>query len=112
MRGIIEAVFDCQRCGACCCNARDNRAEGFADWVEIERGAVLLRRRRLSDLIVQGEDNRPHLRLDSDGRCVALQGTLGDSVRCTIYAVRPRPCRKVQPGDPDCLRARADHIDP
>ena len=80
------------------------------DWVEVERGAVLLRRRRLGDLVVRGEDGRPHLRLDEGGRCVALQGRVGDSVRCTVYAVRPRACRRVEPGDSDCLRARADHI--
>jgi len=107
----MSSVFDCQRCGACCCNARDNREEGFGDWVEIERGAPLLRRRQLSDLVVRGEDGRPHLRLDDNGRCAALRGRVGDSVRCTIYSVRPRPCRRVEPGDSDCLRARADHID-
>ncbi|CCK10682.1 Ferredoxin [Cronobacter sakazakii 680] len=27
-------------------------------------------------------------------RCVALQGTPGEAVRCTIYENRPSPCRE------------------
>ncbi len=99
---------DCQRCGACCCNPSDNRAEGFDDWIEVESGAPLLRRRRLASLVARGANGRPHLRVDGQGRCVALRGQLGQRVRCTIYPVRPRACRRVMPGDPDCLQSRLD----
>lgn len=30
-------------------------------------------------------------------RCTALLGTLGESVRCSIYAQRPSPCREFMP---------------
>jgi hypothetical protein len=103
-----ENPLDCQRCGACCCNPSDNRAEGFGDWIEIEARAVLLKRRQLADLVVRGADGRPHLRLREDGRCAALQGRVSERVHCRIYSVRPRACRRVQPGDPDCLAARRD----
>jgi hypothetical protein len=30
-------------------------------------------------------------------------------VRCTLYHLRPSPCRRVQPGDDLCRRYRAEH---
>jgi Fe-S-cluster containining protein len=101
-------VLDCTRCGACCANPAENEAEGFRSWVEVEAGASLWRRRDLvKRLVVLDDDGAPHLKLDSDGRCAALRGALGKSVRCSIYAHRPHACRRVQAGDRDCLRYRA-----
>jgi len=42
-------------------------------------------------------------------QCAALQGQIGKSVSCSAYALRPSPCREVQPGDGKCSRARARH---
>lgn len=42
-------------------------------------------------------------------RCIALQGTVGKGVSCSIYAHRPSPCHEVQVGDGQCQRARAAH---
>jgi Fe-S-cluster containining protein len=42
-------------------------------------------------------------------RCMALQGTVGESAICSVYAQRPSPCREVQPGDSQCVKARAKH---
>ena len=39
-------------------------------------------------------------------RCVALQGRVGESVRCAVYELRPPVCRDVVPGDERCLEAR------
>lgn len=108
------ATFDCERCGACCANLPSNLAEGFFDWVEIEDEAPLLRRADLVRKLVRHDDaGVPHLRLvRSPGApctCAALRGALGKSVRCTIYHLRPRPCRTVQPGDGSCLEARRQH---
>jgi Fe-S-cluster containining protein len=94
-------------------NSRENRDEGFPYWVEIEDGARILRRRDLvKKLVVRDETDVPHLRVASDGRCLALSGTPSAEdrgrVRCTIYALRPHACRRVQPGDANCERARAD----
>lgn len=102
--------FDCQRCGACCQNPAVNRAEGYSAYVAIDDPkSKLLRdpamRRRY---VTFDADDRPHLRLHDD-RCAALAGAIGREVRCTIYAHRPRPCRRVQPGDADCMTARAEH---
>lgn len=102
--------LDCMRCGACCSNPLENRAEGFEDWVEVDARAPLWRRRRLvQTLVVRGSDGRAHLRLDERGRCAALDGAIGQRVRCSIYALRPRACRKVEAGSPRCLQYRAEH---
>jgi uncharacterized protein len=101
-------MFDCQTCGACCVNPASNAAEGFRDWVEVRDGEPLLRRRDLvRKLVVIGADGERHLRIDGQGRCLALRGAVGRKVRCGVYAQRPRPCRRVQAGDAECLRLRA-----
>jgi Fe-S-cluster containining protein len=51
----------------------------------------------------------------AERRCVALQGVVGAEVACTIYAVRPPPCRdfaaSYEDGAPApyCDQARATH---
>jgi Fe-S-cluster containining protein len=103
--------FDCQSCGACCVNAKENIAEGVHHWVAIESNAVLWQRKDLvKKLVCHDEEGRPHLRLDLQHRCMALHGRIGDRVTCSIYNHRPQGCRKVQPGDRECLRSRADWL--
>jgi Fe-S-cluster containining protein len=103
-------TFDCQRCGACCCNPDENRAEGFREYVEVEAGSRLLRRRRvLERYTVVGAAGVRHLKLvGPDQRCAALEGALGRRVRCAIYADRPAGCRRVEPGSARCLQERAE----
>lgn len=101
-------VLDCQRCGACCCNPDENRAEGFRYYVEVHPDSRLLRREDLRKrYVVEDESGVPHLRLDPSGRCAALRGKLGQNVQCSIYD-RPRGCRLVEPGTPRCLQARRE----
>ena len=101
--------LDCRKCGACCVNLPANRAQGFGYWVEISPEDRILRREDLVRKHVTYDAQRvPHLRLAHDGRCLALRGELG-SVSCSIYHERPTPCRRVEPGDPQCRRARAEH---
>lgn len=101
--------LDCQTCGACCTNSAENEREGRADYVAIERSAPLLSRADLvRRYVTVDEHGAPHLRMTPDGRCLALRGALGRKVRCELYHHRPRPCRTVQPGDGDCLRARRE----
>ena len=95
--------MDCQRCGACCAHyrvsfywAEGNDAPGGQVPVELT------------------EPLTPHLRCmrgtSSDApHCVALQGEVGVSVGCSIYAQRPTTCHEVQVGDAQCLKARAHH---
>ena len=101
--------LDCRRCGACCTNPDENAREGRFDYVPVEARARLLSRRDLlRKYVAQDAAGAPHLRLTADGRCSALRGALGRRVSCAIYALRPKACRRVQPGDGDCLRARAE----
>jgi Fe-S-cluster containining protein len=102
--------LDCTRCGACCTNPAENRAEQFVDYVEVLSGDSLLAKPELvRRLVVRGGDGALHLRLDLDGRCLALRGSIGRRVRCTIYIDRPTACRKVEPGTPRCLAERRQH---
>jgi Fe-S-cluster containining protein len=98
------------RCGACCCNPDENRAEGFPYYVEVEdpRSRLLSREELRKRYVVYDGEGVPHLRLDPSGRCAALRGPLGQSVSCALYADRPRGCRLVEPGSPRCLQARQE----
>lgn len=97
------------RCGACCCNPDENRREGFFYWVEIEpRDAILRRPKLVARLVVRDEAGVAHLRLDDQGRCAALRGSLENAVHCSIYEDRPRACRRVEAGSERCLQYRAE----
>jgi Fe-S-cluster containining protein len=98
--------LDCQRCGACCVNTPDNQREGYADYVEVEPGDRLLERPELRRRYTVERDGAIHLQLAPDGRCIALAGSVGRRVRCEIYAHRPSPCRRVEPGTELCMRYR------
>lgn len=101
--------FDCQDCGACCCNTARNRALGTEDYVEVTREDRLYVEERalLRELGVRNDNGVWHLRLvGEEQRCVALEGELGEGVGCRIYKLRPAGCRQVESGDEECLRAR------
>lgn len=105
----MGVAYDCQACGACCCNPDENRAEGYPWYVEVQADSRLLQREELRKrYVVRDSEGVPHLRLDPSGRCVALRGRLGQYVSCAIYADRPRGCRLVEPGTPRCLQARRE----
>lgn len=92
-------------------NPRENERAARADYVPVEAAARLLSRQDLVRKFVTSDAHgAPHLRMLADGRCAALRGALGRQVSCAIYHQRPKPCRTVQPGDGDCLRARAERI--
>lgn len=40
-------------------------------------------------------------------RCVALEGQVGEAVRCGIYTQRPSTCREFDVDDPRCNEVRA-----
>lgn len=103
-------MYECQRCGACCVNSAQNQAEGYRWYVPVDdpKSPLLARADLRRRHVVEDDDGDPHLRLHPDGRCTALRGKLGRLVSCDVYAHRPRGCRMVQPGDANCLRARAE----
>jgi Fe-S-cluster containining protein len=105
-----SAPLDCTRCGACCSNPLENRAEGFVGYVEVlARDPLLAKPELVRRLVARGSDGSLHLRLDLDGRCIALRGKIGRRVRCRIYRDRPAACRKVEPGSARCWVERRAH---
>lgn len=102
--------FDCQACGACCCNTDENRAEEYLDYVQVTaRDALSRHPALLRKLTVLNEAGERHMKLRGrEQRCVALEGRLGVQVSCSIYAMRPPSCRKVEPGSPECRRDRRE----
>lgn len=101
--------FDCTRCGACCCNPDENRGEGTEAYVEVTpRDAILRHPQAVARYVKFDDEGRAHLRLDAGQRCAGLRGSLGRSVRCELYALRPAACRRVEAGSDECLRARRE----
>jgi len=97
----------CMSCGACCVVYRasfywaecDDATEGGVP-VEMTEKITAFRR-------AMRKSGHP------DGRCIALSGTPGQNVRCTIYERRPSVCRNFEPSwqagsnNPLCNKARA-----
>lgn len=90
----------CLDCGACCMSYRVSFY-----WAEAEaRGLPAAFTEQLTPFhacMAGTHARRP--------RCVALQGTAGGPVHCSVYEQRPDPCREVQVGDAKCVQARALH---
>lgn len=107
---MTQADLDCERCGACCCNPDENRREGYRYYVFIDDGRSKLLEKPdwRKRYVVEDEHGVPHLRLDPSGRCAALEGRLGVRVRCVVYPHRPKGCRVVEAGSPECLKARRE----
>lgn len=99
----------CLSCGACCAAFRVDfhRADlasaecaGVPETMTVPVTATLVRMRG-TDAVLP--------------RCVALEGEIGQQVRCTLYEQRPGPCRDFAPyaplgmGDDACDRARRRH---
>lgn len=89
-----EASALCQACGACCAYS--------AEWprfsLETDEELALI-----PEALVDDPNGRMRF---VDGRCAALDGTLGEHVGCSCYQVRPLVCRTCMPGDPECAIAR------
>lgn len=94
MTASASQNFDCQSCGACCAYSADWPRFSLETEEELER---IPAEHVAADL--------GGMRCEND-RCTALEGALGKSVACTVYAVRPLVCRACMPGDDECLMAR------
>lgn len=93
----------CQTCGACCASLRVDfhpaeLAGGAFAWgqgvpvgMTVPVTAHIVR--------MQGTDASPP-------RCVALTGEVGRAVGCSIYDVRPSPCREFDTEHAACNQAR------
>ena len=97
---MADLESPCRRCGACCASYRVSFY-----WAEAGEGGIPAR------LTEQRDPWRACMAGTSEPspRCVALEGTVGERVGCTIYAGRPSPCRELQVGDAQCAKARRLH---
>jgi uncharacterized protein len=93
----VSSTYDCQLCGACCaCDASWPRFS-LEEEDEIALIPVPLITACGSGMACEG------------ARCLALAGKVGVWTACAIHPIRPHVCRECQPGDPECLLARALH---
>jgi Fe-S-cluster containining protein len=107
---VSGPVHPCQSCGACCAFFRvsfywreaEEAAEGRIAPVPQEltdNGTPMFR-------VMKGTSDKHHV------RCVALEGKVGSSVSCSIYTLRPTPCREFSASfeegehEPRCDQAR------
>ncbi|HEY3358019.1 MAG TPA: YkgJ family cysteine cluster protein [Polyangia bacterium] len=98
---MAHPALDCRTCGACCVpeitlpfyvgvTAKDiARLTPRFRSRHVARGSILTKLDRIGHCV-----------------CVALQGTVGRRVSCTIYARRPDACRQLEAGTRACLKAR------
>jgi hypothetical protein len=78
----------CISCGLCCSNFRVSFYHGEIEgmpfgWVPADKVEKL----NESRACMKGTSQK-------NPRCIALSGTLGEQVACTIYEQRPTPCRE------------------
>ncbi len=98
--------FTCLSCGACCAAFRvDFHCSDLATAEHPGVPLALTVPVTANLLRMRGTDEAPP-------RCIALDGVVGQAVRCTIYEQRPGPCHDFAPyaplgiGDDACDRAR------
>ncbi|MCP5161254.1 MAG: YkgJ family cysteine cluster protein [Hahellaceae bacterium] len=102
----MSSANPCVSCGACCAFFRvsfhwSEQSDGGGT---VPDGLTSAINQHLS--CMKGTESRP-------SRCVALIGSVGEQVRCSIYDLRSTTCREFQPSgygglhNPDCDRARA-----
>jgi Fe-S-cluster containining protein len=84
-----DSAVSCSTCAACCCQLE----------------VMLITDTGVPPRYIANDDwgGEVMLRLD-DGWCAALDR---DSMRCTIYEVRPLICREFETGSPECLDERS-----
>ncbi len=97
---LTQIVNDnvCLSCGACCSYFRVSFY-----WAEGEQIPAHLQE-QLSPVYacMKGTNQQ-------QPRCHALEGEVGTSVSCSIYALRSSSCKEVQVGDEKCQKARLAH---
>lgn len=98
MLSQISAQDACLSCGACCAYFRVSFywAEGEVMPPEMVEPLTAVYS------CMQGTNQ-------SQPRCVALAGTVGENVSCQIYMQRSSSCKEVQAGDAQCNKARSAH---
>ncbi|MDF0378414.1 YkgJ family cysteine cluster protein [Methylophilus sp. YYY-1] len=91
----------CQSCGACCASFRVSFYWAETDAHPLGTVPVAMTTKVNETYVcMQGTETKLV-------RCVALQGQVGQSVGCSIYALRSSTCREFEAGSVVCNEARA-----
>ncbi len=116
MPAMSAGDIDCQKCGACCLASAWSPSAALRPFADVQDNEVKRIERRLPLSVVpvqpfgfafQTVTNAMAInRRDRRGRCVALKGTVGRKVSCSIYSVRPEGCVDFEPGSERCLEIR------
>ena len=101
--GGKESAHPCVTCGACCACFRVSFYWAESDLVTPGGVPVALTDHLQGHfLAMKGTDSRAP-------RCIALAGSIGGQVRCTIYDRRPAACRHFAPsGEDGTMHERCD----
>lgn len=104
------STHPCLTCGACCAHFR----VAF-HWAETDPFLGGTTPAALTEKLDPHRVAMLGTRGGSQPRCTSLQGEVGSDAHCGIYALRPSPCRDLQPAwengaaSPQCDRARRAH---
>lgn len=95
------SVPDCRTCGACC-----SPEIKLPFYVSVTAADLARLTPRWREKNVARSSLLTRVDLDGNCVCVALRGTLGRRVSCSIYERRPTECRHLEAGSPECRKAR------
>jgi Fe-S-cluster containining protein len=104
-----KSEIDCRKCGACCspqtwgCSMSEQK-DGYVQLLDFDLEVMSeeyvrkhVKKSRKHGLQLACKKNH------NGCVCVALRGTVGKRVSCSIYERRPHACRIFEKGGPACL---------
>ena len=105
----IRAEYEakCQSCGLCCCHPltkADGPITGNSEFTHWSSESVTYRWWHGEE--ITDTQTGFWMRRTWDGKCIALEGALGEKVKCSIYEDRPSVCRQFEAGSEACLHLR------
>lgn len=96
-------IYECIKCGACC---------NYFHNIPILPEEVSLIDKNLKQYTMisplQTKNGLSMKFVEGTKRCIALEGQIGQSVKCSVYDIRPPVCRKFEPGSDLCKKARLE----
>lgn len=105
-----EYQAKCQSCGLCCCHPLIKADGPITSDSDLTYWATEQVTYRWWHGYEQTDGETGYWMRQVDEHCIALRGTLGRDVTCTIYETRPSACRQFEPGSEACLRLRSQRL--
>ena len=104
-----EYAAKCQRCGLCCRHPlikADGPITANSDLTYQATERIIYRWWHGYEQTDEETGYWMRRTFRKKSRCIALSGTLGRNVTCSIYDDRPSACRSFEPGSDACIRLR------